>query len=190
MEYKTMDEWTFEQAMSETEKLPQAEMHKPNAPIFRWQAMRWLEAYEKEFKKQKNGFAVLAGVRVCAQADLIMPDWLARAFVARYNKVLNCHVGSWDDAFDRPYPKGVHLSALHKRRHKKIPAYIAVKKYLEENPEAAINKKLFNAIGKSLGLGGTLVGEYYYDDEVRKLVGEPVSKPGAELNQKVFKIRK
>jgi hypothetical protein len=56
------------------------------------------------------------GVATCVRNDLVAPDWLARAFLRLYDKVLNCHVRTWDEAFGPAhYAKG-HLSTLRHRR--------------------------------------------------------------------------
>lgn len=45
-----------------------------------------------------------------------MPDWLASAFLRRYDAVLNCRIGTWDEAFGAAQPRGKHLSTLRLHR--------------------------------------------------------------------------
>ena len=56
------------------------------------------------------------GVASCVRHGLIAPDWLAVAFIRQYDKVLNCRVATWDDAFGPARPTGKHLSTLKLKR--------------------------------------------------------------------------
>ena len=70
---------------------------------------------EKKEYFEKNP---IRAIGICVRHELIAPDWLAKAFLRQYEKVLFCKVASWDDAFGAPHPSGVHLSTLRlKRKH-------------------------------------------------------------------------
>ena len=111
--YRTRGEWTFAQVVDEetTSVLPLVD---PRRPRSRWWAMRALDEYQAEFDETQNGFAILAAIRECARAELVIPPWLSRAFITRYDNVLNLRAGSWDEAFDKPYPKGTNIAAQKK----------------------------------------------------------------------------
>lgn len=146
----------------------------PTRPLYQWNGAQRLEAMRAG--ALINGFDVLACVRICANHDLVMPEWLAFAFIRRYDAVLNCRAGSWDDpaAFGKPYPKGTHLSALRKARVNSYAVWNMVNSILKANPERAIDKGLFEEVGEHLGLGATLADEYYY--QVKRRWPNPAKK--------------
>jgi hypothetical protein len=75
------------------------------------------ERLEEERARYNAGdmAALFGALRVCANHDLVMPEWVSRAFIRGYDKVLTCRAGSWDEAFGAPYPKGFHLVGTRKR---------------------------------------------------------------------------
>jgi hypothetical protein len=161
MEYRTIEQWSFEQANAEQQEFSES-LPSYRGPIYRWAAFRYLENLEAEYLRDNHGFAVLAGVRKCANHDLVMPDWLAKAFISRYDLVLNCHTDSWDKAFDPPYKKGVHLNALRKQRKLRFAVLNEVHTLRMADSRLAIDKALFEKVGRKFGLGATLAERYYY----------------------------
>jgi hypothetical protein len=109
------DPWraTLDEAIAQQELSDQAK--GPAGPLFQWQAVESVNALRAEIEAG-DGFAALDAVARCLRHDLVAPGWLARAFVAGYDKVLNCRAGSWDEAFGRPYPKRARLDTLRQRR--------------------------------------------------------------------------
>lgn len=156
-------------AMRETEEILRADPARtiadPTLPIYRAAAVERLEDERKKFE-QGDKMALLAAIRTCANHDLPLPRWASRAFVVAYDRVLNCKLGSWDDAFGRPYPKGSHLSALRKRRLYTMPVRMAVTRASESG--RPIDETLFEEIGQQFGLGKTLTMELYYGRKQRK----------------------
>lgn len=170
------DPWT---ASFDEASLAQAawagELADPSAPIFQWAGARRIEA-EKEAVKRGDGFAVLACIRVCVTNQLIAPNWLAYAFNRRYDKVLNCRSGSWDEAFGKPYA-GKHVAKLRQRREFRFQVYNRVNEVRSEGAHYEINEDgslrlvsptpideaLFERIGKDFRIGKTLCSELYYD---------------------------
>lgn len=154
----------IEEAMAETDAAlaadPTRSIADPTLPIYRLNAAYELAKEEKRFAAGDRN-ALLGAIRICANHDLVMPEWLARAFIRSYDKVLRHDVGSWDDAFGRPLPKGKHLNAARKKRNKGFSAWIRVRQLHDQG--RAIDEQLFEDVGKELGLGKTLVSEYYYD---------------------------
>lgn len=133
------------------------------SPVSQCNAARMIEA-DKASIESGDGFAVLTCIRRCVTHGLVAPVWLAYAFNRRYGAVLNCLADSWDDpqAFGRPFPKGKHLNALRKARVNRFAVLNAVNEKLAFEPETAIDKSLFESVGKPLGLGSTLTEELYY----------------------------
>lgn len=156
-------------AQEETEALraadPTRSIADPTLPVFQFVARNDL-LMEKARYEAGDKNALLGAIRICANHDLVMPEWLARAFIRGYDKVLNHKVGSWDDAFGRPLPKGKHLNAARKKREKGPAAWLEVQRMVKEE-DRAIDDLLFEDVGKKLGLGKTLVSEFYYEHEAR-----------------------
>ncbi len=128
-------------------------------PIFQFRAKFGLLIEEAEFEAgDKN--ALLAAIHICATHCLVLPEWLAKAYISEYDKVLRHEVGSWDDAFGRPFPKGKHLNAARKKREKAGEVWHRVRQLHDQG--RPIDEALFEEIGKEFALGKTLVSEYYY----------------------------
>lgn len=147
----TFDPWTASvedaiQAQSEV-----AEPLGPEAPIFRCAAARQLEA-ALEHSDRASGFDVLHWVSLCAWHGLVMPDWLARAFLRRYRAVQLCLVDSWDakEAFGRPYKKGAQIAAMRRRRLNRVAIANAVTTFVEMHPDKPLDPE-WEAIGKKVG---------------------------------------
>jgi hypothetical protein len=139
----------------------------PEGPLFQYMAVLECNELRKEIESSAatSGFAVLLAVRHCATHGLVLPDWLAYAFNRRFDSVLQCRASSWDDpiSFGSPYPKGSHKNAMRKARIGRIAVHLAVGRRLEAAPETAIDKALFESVGKELGYGSTLTSDYYYE---------------------------
>lgn len=154
MKYKTVDEWSLKQAEAEHEKFP---TDLPNGPMDTWTAFRLLESLQQEFEEKSSGRTILAAVKLCAQRDLVMPEWLAEAFISKYNLVSRYREKSWDDVFEKPHPKGANLNARRKKWEKEYKVYFEISRC-----QSSIDKSLFRSVGKKFGLGATLAEEYYY----------------------------
>jgi hypothetical protein len=169
-----MDEtgWTLEQAIAEQQETGpgQRDIFDPTGPIYRWDALQKLEALERNFAKGDN-FALLHAIRICANHDLVIPEWAARAYIKRFDAVLNCETDSWDGAFGRPYPNGVHLSKARQRRKLRFAVYARVRELLKANPKRPIDEGLFEEVGDKFDIGKTLCGRLYY--EAKRMVGLP-----------------
>jgi DNA-binding transcriptional LysR family regulator len=170
--YKPADlprlEWTLEQAEAADaqyrEAHPACQNGDPGTPLFQWVALQRIDA-QRPAIEAGDGFALLGAIRICANHDVTMPEWLARQFIRRYDLALNCRSGSWDDAFGLPYPKGTHLHALRKHREKRFAVYNAVRAAKSLDPDIAIGARLFVQVGEPLGIGKTLAEKLYYQAE-------------------------
>jgi hypothetical protein len=130
-------------------------------PIFQWDAARQVEARQNAVVGG-DGFAVLACIRTCVTNDLVAPEWLAYAFNAHFDKVLNCRVGSWDAAFGKPYP-GKHLRNLQQRRKLRFDVLDRIRDILKTESKTAVDETLFAQVGREFNIGKTLCGEMYYE---------------------------
>lgn len=139
------------------------------SPFAQWVAARRIESMRSEIEAggPNSGFAVLAAVRDVLAHELTSPEWLVFAYTRRYDAVLNCAAGSWDDprAFGRPYPKGAHLAALRKARRLRWAVSNAVSDTRARDPAATIGRDLFERVGRDLGIGKTLAERYFYEAE-------------------------
>lgn len=109
-----------------------------------------------------DGAALLEAVRVCAVNDLPLPAWAARAFVERVDRVFRFETGSWDDAFGRPYRKGIRLADARRRWRQREVVYERVRE-LVEREGSSIGDPLFERVGKEIGLAKSVVNELYYE---------------------------
>ncbi len=157
----------------------------PNAPIFQYVAVRDCAALRPSIEAG-SGRAVLEAVSICALRGLVMPDWLASAFLKRYRAVTHARAASWDDtlSFGRPYPKGTNIQARHKAFRLMFHVYNEVSLIRQKEPWTPIDKGLFERVGGPLGLGATLAEEYYYAAKKRlemptaaRMVGDALAQP-------------
>lgn len=133
----------------------------PEGPLFKWHVAREIEALKQDIDAG-DGFVVLHCIRLCVTHGLVAPEWLAYAFNRRYYQVSSCRVGTWDEAFGKPYP-GKHLAKLRQRRELKFDVYLRVSESTQ-----AIDEALFERVGHEFGIGKTLCSELYY--EAKKLL--------------------
>jgi len=163
--------WSIDRVLREHERAKaEGQPEGPGLPIYRWNALHRLRDLEEEYQLDGSGFVVLAAVRVCANHALVMPEWVAQAFINSYDKVLNARAGSWDDAFGRPYPKGKHLNTARRSRVLPIAVYLEGKRILADK-QSTIDDDFFEDLGSKFGLSKTIANEMYY--EGRRRYGPP-----------------
>ena len=157
-------DWTLEQADAANQAALDADPARssadPTLPLSRWIGARVLEQFQEAYASGDK-FALMNAIRECARCDLLLPEWVATAYLRAIDEILNYRAQSWDEVFGRPIPKGAHIAALRKRRDKKFAVWLAVIRAVKADPNLPIDTHLFDTIGKRLGLGGTLAQEYY-----------------------------
>ena len=169
-------EWTLPEAQAAQRAFELANAADPLAssrtdgPFWQWVALRDLDFMRQRYEDGDHS-VVLQAVHRCAQRSIPLPDWVAQAFVAGYNRVVNCRAKSWDDVFGRPYPKGANLNALRKRRTIRFAVWNEVQRILMSEPDTAIDAGLFERVGKSVRLpvGKTEADKLYY--QAAKVLG-------------------
>lgn len=152
----------YAEALKETEAMLAAEPGRINdrtLPLLRVYAEDQIELERKRFEMGDRA-ALLDAIRLCADHRVVMPDWVVQAFNLGHDKVRHFRTKSWDDAFGRPHPKGVHLAAQRKKRVKSRAVWFAVRAMHHEG--ASIDESTFAKVGRMFNLGTTLVAEYYY----------------------------
>jgi hypothetical protein len=102
----------------------------------------------------------------CLKLGWTIPQWAADAFIVAVDKVRFAKVGSWDDAFGKPYP-GEHIGKV--RRHLKSTAiYLRVTELHEERGTPIDKEHMFNPVGKEFGLAATQCSKLYYEFKKRE----------------------
>lgn len=162
MKYRSIEEWTFEDALAELENFNEKRDGVRKNPVLVFMAFRDLDDCQSNYQASNNGCEILRGVKICATSDIVLPDWLADAFCNRYYEVVSRSVDSWDKAFGKPFPKGKHLNAMRKEWNLSIRVYNEIRSILLALPDTPIDKSLFERVGAQFGLGATLAEEYYY----------------------------
>ena len=124
-----------------------------------------LEGLRERCLSPDGGCDVLRAVSVCALHGLVMPPWLADAFVARRARVADAFVGSWDEAFGRPWPKGTKLALVRQKRLLRSRVHAAVWKAVDEDRSRPIKRILFDEIGEQPGIckSGATTERLYYE---------------------------
>ncbi len=161
-------DWTFEEALEANEadlaKTPGRSSDDPSLPLFKWMALQQLEGYREAFKT--DSYYLMTAIRTCANHDLPLPEWAAKAYISAYDTINNAEKKSWDDVFGKPYPKGRHLNAINKKKRLRFAVFFAVEEKAKSLP---IDEGLFEEVGKKFNIQKTLASEYYY--EAKKIIG-------------------
>jgi hypothetical protein len=82
----------------------------------------------------------LDGIAVCAIHDLVAPHWLAAAYLRGFRAVANCRVGSWDEAFGSPVPKGRQVAAMRRDRLRRPAIWNLVIDFTQRFPEEPLER--------------------------------------------------
>ncbi len=111
----SFDPWTATQQDAE---------QQPDAFTVTGAYFQWVEAQAILTQREFFELNPLRAVAQCLMHGLPVPDWITQPFLAQVAKVGRCDVGSWDDAFGRPFKKGEHRNAakLRQRYGRVVPA--------------------------------------------------------------------
>lgn len=133
---------------------------QPDTPILQWVEAQHIKA-DRARIEAGTGFDVLAAVAGCATRGLVMPDWLARAFLKRYRQVQQLRVASWDaeDAFGKPYPSKAQLGAMRRRRDQRFKVWEVVTDFVQRYPDAPMDP-LWHAFGSKLSELATVPADF------------------------------
>lgn len=175
--------WTLQQAQDEQVLAENAGNNGPDSPLFQWVALNEIEQLRRQFE-MGDEFALLQAVAKCAQHGLLMPPWLSEKYLQQYRKVVHAHVGTWDEAFGRPYPKGKHIAKLRQRRDLRFVVYNEIRARLHAAPETAIDDALFESVGSNFQIKKTLCNELYY--EALQWIGADTSGFGMKIARQIL----
>lgn len=168
------DPWT---ASLESAQEHHDEALGPAGAIYQWAAATKLIA-DKSRIENGDGFDVLQAVADCALHGLVMPDWLARAYLKRYRAVQRLHVASWDEAFGSPYKKGAQIAAMRRRRNNRLAIWKAVTDFRNAHPGEPLDP-YWESLGRQVGEGRTNAQKLY--SEALRLGLPPASTAGTSV---------
>lgn len=154
----------WDQLMEEQDKwdaLPPDERPRVS-PVARYAALDILEQCRQRFEQSGDGWEILLAIRNCGVGDIPLPEWLKRAYIERFDRVLNAQLKSWDEAFDPPYPKGAHLHRIRRDRQLRFAIYNAVSSILRTEPDTPVDEQLFDRVGRKFAISKTKANDLYY----------------------------
>lgn len=117
-----------------------------------------LEEHRRRFQAG-NAAELIAAIRFCFNEEIVPPEWIVNAFFRATNDWYSMRTKELGEAFGVQWPKGKSFSAAKKKRRLKWAVDLAVTDAKMRG--VPIDNELFASIGKKLGLGVTLVKEYY-----------------------------
>jgi hypothetical protein len=120
----------------------------------------------KKILEGGDKWALLYAIHQCLLLKRPLPEWLRLAFLAAYHSRTGYEIKSWDDVFGQPHPKGTHIKK--QKRHFELRHAIMQRVEELQSEKTPIDKKLFEKVGKDLGIGGsTTVSDIYYEERRR-----------------------
>jgi hypothetical protein len=108
-----------------------------------------------------NAPTLLYFIAHCFSNGLAVPEWARERFLAATRK--GSEIKSCDEVFGRPLKKGKQLKAARRRAQLAEPIWSRVCE--RHSAGEAIDKGLFDSVGKEFDVGGTVAAEIYYDFE-------------------------
>jgi hypothetical protein len=120
-----------------------------------------------------DGNALIRAIRLTFNQERPAPEWVVAAFFRATNRWYAMQVKSLDEALGVGWQKGKNLSAAKKRRALRFAVYNELRRTVHANPERPIDDELFEKIGGRLGIGKTLVKDYYRS--ARDLIEQPTA---------------
>lgn len=159
----TFDPW----ASTPEDALRAHEQHDPAGgapdPLAQFQAAQEVLQAQDACLAAGGGCSVLRCVNLCLLNGLAAPRWLSDAFAQRHARVAGAEVGSWDEAFGRPWPARTRLDLERRRMLHTKAVHAAVWRMVAGRPSVSINRVLFDKVAAALDLGvsGSKVEKLY-----------------------------
>ena len=128
-------------------------------------ALAELEGMREVCQRTDGGCSVFQAIALCAVLDVAMPGWLGAEFVRRRARVTGAEVLTWDEAFGSFWPLWTRLSDERRNILLRNRVHAAVWTLIGQEPDRAINRGLFNEVGKMQGihLSGAAADRRYYE---------------------------
>jgi hypothetical protein len=130
-----------------------------------------------EIARQKyeegNKAVLLMAIHLCFLMKKPVPDWLRLSFIEAYQQATAFNIRSWDEVFAPPVKKRTQLEKRKKYVDLRYPIAIRV----ISRGAKAIDKSLFDEIGRELNISGTTASDIYYKHGGKELLEmiEPLS---------------
>lgn len=151
-------DWTVAEVMAANE-VHEGPPHA--APAMQWAALLELDELEQRHLKG-NRMALMRAINLCARHELVMPQWVATAYMKACQDVCHYRAGSWDQVFGKPHRSGLHLDNARQQVHLRWKVLASAKNITKAEPDISIDDGLFERIGDELGIGKTLANKLYY----------------------------
>jgi hypothetical protein len=112
-----------------------------------------LKLLKKDFQ-EGNKFSLMTAIYECAENQVSMPEWVAKAYILAFTDIHSVKFKSWDDVFDKPFKRQNtgHIKTMQKYSTKVISKLREMKKNGE-----SLNEETFEAVGKTFGFSKDLV---------------------------------
>ncbi len=153
--------WTGEEAIAE--EMRWLDAGKPDGrirgPLEAWESLNNVQRCQERYLTGDKG-AVLDAIAACALDDLVLPDWLARAFLTAYRKVAHYQSKDWNGVFGPAHKKGTNLNAKQKRRELAPALLNRAIELVKRDPSTAIDNDFYEQLGKEFNIGKSLAQEY------------------------------
>jgi len=117
------------------------------------------KAFDRKAFEGGKSKALFDAIALCALTGQPLPRWAARAFRAGYEKVDSYEVGSWDEAFGKPYTRGTKLGAKRKEHLLRVDVYEAI---TEAMAGGVKTPRVFDVVGAKFEIGSSKARDYYY----------------------------
>lgn len=155
---KVLRSWTAHQALAAQKKF-QASGHSysdPRGPVFVWCALNELETLRARFKRGDR-MALMIAIRLCANHDLVMPPWVATAYIDAFDRVNHYRAESWNQVFGEPN-KGKHLA---KQRLRETQRWQVFKEIHALRQKRRTHQESLEIVAQTFGISESYAGELF-----------------------------
>jgi hypothetical protein len=158
-------DWTVEQVMAAQQQVWDAGVRDDGrGPMAQWDGLRTLDRLERQLAAGDEG-ALLEAIAVCARHALVIPEWAACAFLEAWRRVIHFETDSWDVAFGRPHPRGMHLARAQQRWLLRYQVWNRIHDLRTSSDKIGLGDELFDQVGEEFGIHKTLCSQLYYEGE-------------------------
>jgi hypothetical protein len=151
----------------------------PTGPLFQFNALVELGAVLEPRFRAGEDRALMLALRLCANHDLVMPEWVSRAYIEKFDRANSLRVLSWDEVFGPIVPPGRQPKRYMEDRVLRPKVYKLCRDKIAAGQPT--DEALFEEVGALVGIKKTRASRLYY--ESRKLFssyfGPTISKPAA-----------
>lgn len=129
------------------------------------QVAHGVETRRQACEAPDGGCETLHCLQVCLVHRLTVPEWLRVVFIQRHQQVTSAQVGTWEEAFGRPWPPRTRLATVRRNKTLVRKIHDLVWRLVSQSQHRTIDRLLFDEIGEMRGiaLSGSTVARLYYD---------------------------